>query len=55
MNGVAAEVAVEVLVLFEHDDVDALAREEESEHDAGRSSAYNTDPGVKSLIHRSLV
>ena len=55
MNGVAAEVAVEVLVLFEHDDIDALAREEESENDAGRSSPYNADRGVKSLIHRNLV
>jgi hypothetical protein len=54
MNGVAAEVAVEVLMLFEHDDLDALAREEQSENDAGRSSAYNTDCGVKSFIHRQL-
>jgi hypothetical protein len=43
MNGVAAEVAVEVLMLFEHDDIDALARQEQSENDAGRSSADNTD------------
>jgi hypothetical protein len=54
MNGVAAEVAVEVLVLFEHDDIDALAREEESEHNAGRSSAYDADCGVKSFIHEQL-
>src|ERR1700677_2364312 len=52
MNGVAAEVAVEVLELFEHDDIHALAREEESEHDAGRSSAYDTHCGVKSFIHK---
>jgi hypothetical protein len=54
MNGVAAEVAVEVLMLFEHDDLDALARQEQSENDAGRSSAYNTDCDVKSFIHKQL-
>ena len=51
MNGVAAEVAVKVLVLFEHDDIDSLAREEESEHDTGRSSSDNTYRGVKSFGH----
>jgi hypothetical protein len=54
MNGVAAEIAVEVLVLFEHDYLSALARQQESENDAGRSSANNTDCGVKSFIHRNL-
>src|SRR5216683_4873273 len=54
MNGVAAEVAVEVLVLFEHDHIDPLARKEETENDAGRSSAYNTHCGVKSFIHKHL-
>jgi hypothetical protein len=54
MNGVAAEVAVEVFMLFEHDDIDALACEEQSENDAGGSSAYNTDCSVKSFIHKQL-
>ena len=54
MNGVAAEVAVKVLVLFEHDDIDSLAREEESEHDTGRSSSDNTYRGVKSFGHWQL-
>jgi hypothetical protein len=54
MNGVAAEVAVEVLMLFEHDDIDALARQEQSENDAGRSSADNTDSSVKSFIHKQV-
>ena len=54
MNGVATKVAVEVLVLFEHHDIDALAREEQGENDAGRSSPYNTDCGVKSFIHKQL-
>jgi hypothetical protein len=54
MNGVAAKVAVEVLMLFEHDDIDSLACEEQSENDAGRSSAHNTDCGVKSFIHKQL-
>jgi hypothetical protein len=39
MDGVAAEVAKEVFVFFEDGDVDALAGEEEAEHDAGRASA----------------
>jgi hypothetical protein len=54
MNRVAPKVAVEILVLFEHHDVDALAREEESEHNAGRSSAYDADCGVKSFAHKQL-
>ena len=55
MNGVAAEVAVKVLVLFEHDDIDSLTRKQESEHDAGRSSSDNTYRGVKSLGHWQLL
>jgi hypothetical protein len=54
MNGVAAEVAIEVLMLFEHDHIDPLARKEETENNAGRSSAYNTHCGVKSFIHKHL-
>ena len=33
MDGVAAEVAQEVAMLLEHDDVDAGAREQEAEHE----------------------
>jgi hypothetical protein len=54
MNGVAAKVAVEVLMLLEHDDIDSLACEQQSENDAGRSSPHNTDCGVKSFIHKQL-
>ena len=39
MDRVAAEVAQEVGVLLQHDDVDAGAREQEAEHHAGRPAA----------------
>jgi hypothetical protein len=52
MNGVAAEVAIEVLVLFEDDHINPLARKQETENDAGRSSAHNTHCGVKSFVHK---
>ncbi len=54
MNGIAAEVAVEVLVLFEHDHIDTLACKEQTENDPGWSSAYNTHCGVKSFTHKHL-
>jgi hypothetical protein len=39
MDGVAAEIAKEVGVLLEHHDIDASARQQEAEHDAGRAVA----------------
>ena len=39
MHGVAAEIAQEIAVLFEDDDVDAGPREQHAEHHAGRSAA----------------
>ena len=39
MDGVAAEIAQEVGVLFEDDDVDARAREQEAEHQPARTAA----------------
>src|SRR5262249_12030975 len=39
MNGVAAEIAQEVGMLREHDDVDAGAREQEAEHEPAWSAA----------------
>ena len=41
MDGVAAEVAQEVSVLLQHQDVDAGAGEQEAEHHAGRAAAGN--------------
>ena len=49
MDGVAAEVAEEVGVLFEHGDGDAGAGEEIAEHDAGRASANDAAGGVLDL------
>ena len=45
MNGVAAKVAEEVHVFFEDSDGDTLACQEESEHDAGRTSADDAAGG----------
>src|SRR5262252_2454585 len=42
MDGVAAEVAQEVAVLLEHDDVDARAREQEAEHEPAGPAADDT-------------
>ena len=39
MDRVAAEVAKEIGVLLQHDDVEAGAREQVAEHDAGRPAA----------------
>src|SRR5262249_60363113 len=39
MDDVAAEVAQEVAMLLEHDDVDAGAREQEPEHEPARSAS----------------
>ena len=46
MDGVAAEVAEEVVVLFEDGDVDAVAGEEEAEHHAGRAATYDAATGL---------
>ena len=46
MDGVAAEVAQEVLVLFQHDHVDAGPRQQEAEHHAGRPAAGDATGGV---------
>jgi len=45
MDGVAAEVAEEVLVLFEDGDGDALAGEKETQHDTGGASADDAAGG----------
>ena len=45
MDGIAAEVAEEVLVFFEHGDAVAVAGEKEAEHHAGRASAYDAAGG----------
>ena len=51
VDGVAAEVAEEVLVLFEDGDVDALAGEEEAEHHAGGTSANDAARGLGGSRH----
>jgi hypothetical protein len=39
VDRVAAEVAEEVGVLFQHDDIDTRARQQQAEHHAGRPAA----------------
>ena len=43
MYRIATKVAQEILVLFEHHDIDAGPSEQEAEHDTGRAPARNTD------------
>ena len=46
MNGVATEVAEEVLVLFEDGDIVAIASEEVAKHHAGRATTYDAATGL---------
>ena len=52
MDGLAAEIAQEVGVLFQHDHVDPTAGEHQAQHHPGRSAAGDADPGRDG--HRSL-
>ena len=49
MDGVAAEVAQEIGVLFQHDHIDPGAREQEAEHHPARAAADNATPGGELL------
>jgi hypothetical protein len=51
MNRVAAEVAEEVGMLLQHDYIDSHARQEETEHDAGRTSSSNAATGAQGFRH----
>src|ERR1700760_3308370 len=42
MNVVTAEIAQEGAVLLQHDDIDAAARQQKTEHHPGRPAAGNT-------------
>ena len=46
MDGVAAEIAQKILVLFQHDHIDPGASQKETEHHAGRAAAGNATGGV---------
>src|SRR5262249_52714379 len=47
MDRVAAKVSQEIGVLFEHDDINAHARQQEAQHHAGRASADYAAPGAQ--------
>src|ERR1700761_7432552 len=49
VDRVAAEIAEEVAVLFQDDDVDAGSGEQITEHDAGRPAAGDTTGGADGL------
>jgi hypothetical protein len=59
MDGVAAEVAQEIGVFFQHDDIDAGARKQQAQHHAGRTAPNNTacrlNHGCQQSGRRSLV
>jgi hypothetical protein len=42
MHGVTAKIAQEIGVFFEHHNIDAGARQQIAEHDAGRPAAHHT-------------
>ena len=52
MHRVAAEIAQEVAVLLEHDDVDARARHQQPKHHPGGTAADNHELGADRLGHR---
>jgi hypothetical protein len=51
MHGVAAEVAQEVIVLFQDDNVDPGAGKEEGVNHAGGTATGDTDLGLKNSRH----
>src|SRR5688572_2432763 len=54
MDGIAAEIAQEVRMLFEHGHLDAGAREQKSEHHAGGPAAGDAASGDHGLRRHSL-
>ena len=45
MDRVVAKIAQEIRMFFQHDDIDAGAREQEAEHHAGRTAANDATTG----------
>ena len=45
MDRVAAKIAQEIRMFFQHHDIDARAREQEAEHHAGRTAANDATTG----------
>src|SRR5947209_885359 len=55
MNGVAAKIAQEILVLLQHADIHAAAREQEAEHHPGGPAADDAATGIAHApMRRSL-
>jgi len=54
VHRVAAEIAQEIGMLFQHDHIHAGAREEEPQHHACRTAAYDAAGGPPALRTRSL-
>jgi hypothetical protein len=51
VDRIAAEIAEKIRVFFHHDDLDACAREQESEHHPGRSTADDAAGRIQPLAH----
>ena len=54
MYRVAAEITQEVRVLFENDNVDTRACEQEPQHETGRTSARDAAPGLDDRCQASF-
>ncbi len=54
MDGVAAEVAEEIAMLFHHDGVDAGARQQESQHHPGGATADDAARRFHCVVHGAL-
>jgi hypothetical protein len=53
MHGIASEIAQEISMLFQHDDGNAGAREQEAQHHPGGSAAGDAAAGAEKT-HRLL-
>jgi len=51
MDCVAPEIAQKIRVLFEHENVNALARKQEAQHHPGRTASGDATACVDRLIH----
>jgi hypothetical protein len=51
MNRVSAEVSQEVGVLFEHDNVHARPRQQESQHNTGGTASSDATTSLDYIIH----
>jgi hypothetical protein len=51
MNGVAAEITQKIRMLFEHENVNSLARKKKAQHYAGGTASGDATASVDRVIH----